>query len=169
MIRLAYPDLNFNELKKSLARTIDSGWLTKGPRTEEFERSIARYVNGGYAVAVSSGTAALHLSILSLGIGPGDEVIVPDFTFSAVANVVELCGARPVFADIKADSFNIDPAEIEAKVTPRTRAVIAVHQFGDPADMNEILKIAKTSSYNQGKIDTLEKVIFKRNDSDRGE
>lgn len=143
MIRLAYPDLGFREVKKDLKRTIDSGWLTKGPRTRELEAAISNYVRIRHAVAVSSGTAALHLSLLSLGIGPGDEVIVPDFTFPAAANVVELCAAKPVFADIEPNSFNVDPVEIERKITSRTRALIVVHQFGSPADMARILKIAR--------------------------
>ena len=143
MIRLAYPDLEFKEVKSQLKKVIDSGWLTKGPKTEELEDVFCRYLNVKYAVAVSSGTAALHLSLLSLGIGPGDEVIVPDFTFPATSNAVELCGARAVLADIELDNFNIDPGEIKKRITSRTRGIIPVHQFGTPAQMGEILKIAK--------------------------
>ncbi|MFC1698973.1 DegT/DnrJ/EryC1/StrS family aminotransferase [Candidatus Omnitrophota bacterium] len=143
MIRLAHPDLEFSEVKNQLKRVIDSGWLTKGPQTEELEQGLCRYLGVKYAVAVSSGTAALHLSLLSLGIGPGDEVIVPDFTFAATANAVELCGAKAVLADIELDNFNIDPAEIRKRINSRTRAVIVVHQFGTPARMDEILKITK--------------------------
>lgn len=143
MIRLAYPDLEFNEVKSQLEKVINSGWLTKGPKTKEFEEALCRYLNAKYAVAVSSGTAALHLSLLSLGIGPGDEVIVPDFTFPATANAVELCGARAILADIELANFNIDPLEIKKKTTSRTRAIIPVHQFGTPAKMDEILKIAR--------------------------
>lgn len=143
MIRLAYPDLEFNEVKSQLEQVIKSGWLTKGHKTKEFEDSLCQYLNVKYAVAVSSGTAALHLSLLSLGIGPGDEVIVPDFTFPATANVVELCGAKAILADIELDNFNIDPLEIKKRITSRTRAIIPVHQFGTPAQMDKILIIAK--------------------------
>ena len=143
MIRLAYPDLEFNEVKSQLEQVINSGWLTKGPKTKAFEEALCRYLNVKYAVAVSSGTAALHLSLLSLGIGPGDEVIVPDFTFPATANAVELCGARAILSDIELANFNIDPLEIKRKITSRTRAIIPVHQFGTPAKMDEILNIAR--------------------------
>ena len=143
MIRLAYPDLEFSEVKSQLKQVVDSGWLTKGPKTKELEEALCRYLDVRYAVAVSSGTAALHLALLSLGIGPRDEVIVPDFTFPATANAVELCGAKAVLADIELDNFNIDPAEIRRRITSHTRAVIVVHQFGTPARMGEILKIAK--------------------------
>lgn len=143
MIRLAYPDLKFREVESQLRQVIDSGWLTKGPRTKEFEETLCRYLKVKYAVAVSSGTAALHLSLLSLGIGPGDEVIVPDFTFPATGNVVELCGAKAIFADIEPDNFNIDLDEIRKRITSSTRAIIPVHQFGVPSRMDEILKIAK--------------------------
>lgn len=143
MIRLAYPDLEFNEVKSQLEKVINSGWLTKGPKTEAFEKALCRYLNVKYVVAVSSGTAALHLSLLSLGIGPGDEVIVPDFTFPATANAAELCGASAILADIELANFNIDPLEIKKKITSRTRVIIPVHQFGTPAKMDEILKIAR--------------------------
>jgi len=143
MIRLAYPDLRFEEIRSRLKKAIDSGWLTKGPETDRLESAIAGYLNVKHVVCVSSGTAALHLSLLSLGIGPGDEVIVPDFTFPATANVVELCGAKTVLADIEADNFNINPEEIKKKITHRTKAIIPVHQFGNPAQMDQILKLAK--------------------------
>ena len=104
MIRLAYPDLHFNEVSNQLKQVINSGWLTKGPKTRELEDSICQYLNVKYSVAVSSGTAALHLSLLTLGIGQGDEVIVPDFTFPATANAVELCGAKAILADIELET-----------------------------------------------------------------
>ena len=146
MIRLAYPDLEFKEVKSQLKDTINSGWLTKGPKTKELEDALCRYLNVKYALVVSSGTAALHLSLLSLGIGPENGVIVPDFTFPATANAVELCGARAILADIELDNFNIDPTEIKRQITRSTRAIIMVHQFGTPCQMDEILSIAK--SYN---------------------
>ena len=126
-----------------MKKAIDSGWLTKGPKTKELEDGISGYLGVKYAVTTSSGTAALHLSLLALGIGPGDEVIVPDFTFPATANTVELCGARAVLADIELSHFNIDPVEVEKKITHRTSAIIPVHQFGNPAEMREILKVAR--------------------------
>ena len=142
MIRLAYPDLSFKEVSKELNKVIDSGWLTKGPKTEEFEAAAKKYLKVTEAIAVSSGTAALHLSLLALGIGRGDEVIVPDFTFPAAANVVEIVGAKAILADIDRDTLNIDPSNMRKKINSRTRAVIPVHQFGYPADMDEIMSIA---------------------------
>ena len=143
LIRLAYPDLVFKEVMQPLKDIIDSGRLTKGPKTEEFEKIARRYLKVRHAIAVSSGTAALHLAFLSLGIGPGDEVIVPDFTFPATANAVELCGAKAVLADIDPESLNIDPVSIVRNITHKTRAISPVHQFGNPADMGRILDIAK--------------------------
>jgi dTDP-4-amino-4,6-dideoxygalactose transaminase len=109
---------------------------------EEFEELVCRYVGQSFGIAVSSGTAGLHLCIRALGIGPGDEVIVPSFTFVAVANAVRHEGALPVFVDIEDRCLNLDPERIEAAITPRTRAIIAVHTFGCPADMAAILDIA---------------------------
>lgn len=143
MIRLAYPDLSFNEVSAELKKVIDSGWLTKGPKTEELESSAKKYLKAKEAVAVSSGTAALHLSLIALGIGKGDEVIVPDFTFPAAANVVEIVGAKAVFADIDRDTLNIDPCAMRKKINSRTKAVMPVHQFGYPAEMDEITGIAR--------------------------
>ncbi len=143
MIRLAYPDMLFKEVSGELKKVIDSGWLTKGPKTQELEEAARKYLKVREAVSVSSGTAALHLSLLALGIGAGDEVIVPDFTFPAAANVIEIVGARAVLADIDKDTLNIDPCEIRKKVNCRTKAIIPVHQFGYPADMGGIMKIAR--------------------------
>lgn len=109
---------------------IMDGWLTQGPRVAEFEREFARLVGVSHAVASSNCTTALHLVLAALGIGPGDEVIVPSFTWVATANVVLYAGATPVFADVERTTFNIDPADVLRKLTPRTRAVIVVHLFG---------------------------------------
>ena len=109
--------------------------LSLGPSLEEFESAMARYVGMPHAVAVSSGTAGLHLALLALGVDAGDEVIVPSFTFIAVANAVRYVGAHPVFADIDPDTLNLDPASVEAAITVRTRALIVVHTFGRPAPM----------------------------------
>lgn len=130
-IRLARPDVGETEVA-ALAEVIASGQLTMGPTVAEFEAAIARAVGTAHAAAVSSGTAALHLALLALGIGPGDEVLVPAYTFPATANAVAFCGARPVLVDIDPDTFVLDPASVAAAVSPRTRAVIAVHLFGRP-------------------------------------
>ncbi|MFA5316649.1 MAG: DegT/DnrJ/EryC1/StrS family aminotransferase [Dehalococcoidales bacterium] len=143
MIRLAYPDLSFREVSAELEKVIDSGWLTKGPKTEELESAARKYLKVKEAVAVSSGTAALHLSLLALGVGRGDEVIVPDFTFPAAANVVEIVGAKAVLADIDRDTLNIDTGDMRRKISRKTKAVIPVHQFGYPAEMEEIMKVAR--------------------------
>jgi dTDP-4-amino-4,6-dideoxygalactose transaminase len=132
-IRLARPDVGEVELAE-LEAVVRSGQLTMGPKVAEFEAAIAGVVGTAHAAAVSSGTAALHLALLALGVGPGDEVIVPAYTFPASANAVELCGARAVLADVDPDTFVVDPASVEAAVTPRTRVVIAVHLFGRPVD-----------------------------------
>ena len=116
--------------------------LSLGPVSEQFEAAVARYVRVPHAVAVSSGTAGLHLCIRALGIGEGDEVIVPSFAFIAAANVIRYERAVPVFVDIDLATLNLDPRKIEGAVTPRTRAIMAVHTFGVPADMTAILAIA---------------------------
>jgi len=132
-IRLARPDVGEAEVA-AVAEVIATGQLTMGPKVEEFEAGVARAVGTAHAAAVSSGTAALHLALLALEIGPGDEVIVPAYTFPATANAVELCGARAVLVDVDPDTFVVDPAAVAAAVTPRTRAVMAVHLFGRPVD-----------------------------------
>ncbi len=132
-IRLARPDVGEDELA-AVRDVVRSGQLTMGPKVDEFEAAVAHAVGTAHAAAVSSGTAALHLALLALEIGPGDEVIVPAYTFPATANAVELCGGRTVLVDIDADTFVVDPAAVAAAVTPRTRAVMAVHLFGRPVD-----------------------------------
>lgn len=115
---------------------LESGWLTMGPRTQAFERALGEYVGTPHAIAVSSGTAALHLAMLAGGIGPGDEVIVPAFTFVASAAAVRYTGAEPVLCDVGgAHDFNIDPDDAARRITPRTRAIVAVHMGGYPADV----------------------------------
>jgi dTDP-4-amino-4,6-dideoxygalactose transaminase len=130
-IRLAKPDVGEAELA-ALAEVVETGQLTMGPKVLELEASLARAVGTQHAAAVSSGTAALHLALLALGIGPGDEVIVPAYTFPATANVVELVGAHAVLVDIDPDTFVVDAATVAAAVTPATKAVMAVHLFGRP-------------------------------------
>ena len=132
-IRLAWPDVGAAEAD-AVAAVLADGMLTMGPRVEEFERGLASACETWHAVAVSSGTAALHLALLALDIGPGDEVLVPAYTFPATANVVALCGARPRLVDVDPRTMNLDMAQLERLVWPRTRAVMAVHLFGRPLD-----------------------------------
>ena len=134
-IRLAWPDVGADELAE-VADVLASGQLTMGPKVAELEGEVARACEVEHAVAVSSGTAALHLALLALGIGPGDEVVVPAYTFPATANVVTLVGARPVLVDVDPETMNLDPAKVE--VTPRTKAVLAVHLFGRPAPLEQL-------------------------------
>ncbi len=117
---------------------IRSGWLTTGPRAEELERRFAEYVGAKHALAVSSGTAAMHLALVALGIGPGDEVITTPLTWPATANVIVHTGATPVFADIRDSDLNIDPERVAELVTARTKAVMPVHLYGQPADLEPI-------------------------------
>jgi perosamine synthetase len=133
VIRLARPDLGAEEAA-AVAEVLDSGVLTMGPKVAEFESELARACQRPHAVAVSSGTAALHLAVLALGIGEGDEVLVPAYTFPATANIVALAGARPVLVDVDPATMNLDLARVETAVTKRTRAVLAVHLFGRPLD-----------------------------------
>jgi perosamine synthetase len=132
VIRLAWPDLGEEELAE-VAEVLRSGQLTMGPKVSEFEAGLAEACEVEHAVAVSSGTAALHLAVLALGIGPGDEVIVPAYTFPATANVVALAGARPVLVDVDPETMNLSPDAVADAVTQRTRAVLVVHLFGRPA------------------------------------
>ncbi len=136
-IRLARPDVGEAELA-AVAEVLASGQLTMGPWVEAFERALARAVGTAHAVAVSSGTAALHLAMLALGIGDGDEVIVPAYTFPATANAVELSGGRAVLVDVDPETFLVRPDLVAEAVTPRTRAVLAVHLFGRPVEWEEL-------------------------------
>ena len=122
--------------------TIKSGWVSTGPKTKKFEDEFAAYVGAKYAIALNSCTAGLHLSMVVLGVGPGDEVIVPPLTFGATANVVEHVGAKPVFADIDPTTLCIDPQQIEKAITPRTKVIVPVHYGGMPCAMDEIRAIA---------------------------
>jgi perosamine synthetase len=137
MIRLAWPDLGAEELA-AVAEVLESGQLTMGPKVDEFEAELAAACEVEHAVVVSSGTAALHLSVLALGIGPGDEVIVPAYTFPATANVVALAGAKPVLVDVDPETMNTTAEAVAAAVTERTRAVLVVHLFGRPAPWEEL-------------------------------
>lgn len=132
-LRLAPEDL------EAVAETLRSGWLTLGPRTAAFEQAFAEHLGADHAIAVSSCTAALHLAYLAAGVGPGDEVIVPSFTFAATANAVVYCGGRPVFADIVSRKHPmLDPEDVAARITPRTRAVCVVHFAGYAAQLERL-------------------------------
>jgi perosamine synthetase len=122
----------------------DGRQTTLGPKIVEFERRMAEYVGVEHAIAVSSGTSALHLIALALGLGPGDEVLVPSFTFAASVNAIAMVGATPVFVDIEEETLNLDPQDLESKITPRTRGIMAVDVFGHPANWDEIQRIAET-------------------------
>ena len=121
---------------EALAAVIESRWVTQGPRVREFEAAFAAAVGAREAVATSNGTTALHLALYASGVGPGDEVIVPSLSFVATANAVWHCGARPVFADVDPATYNLDPDAAEAAITPRTKAIMPVHQLGLPAAMD---------------------------------
>jgi perosamine synthetase len=136
-IRLARPDVGEAELA-AVADVLADGQLTMGPRVDAFEHAIAAAVGTADAVAVSSGTAALHLALLAIGVGEGDEVVVPAYTFPATANAVRLCGATPVLVDVDPGTFLVLPEQVADAVTARTRAVLAVHLFGRPVEWEEL-------------------------------
>jgi dTDP-4-amino-4,6-dideoxygalactose transaminase len=123
-------------------RVILSGWVTQGPEVAAFERELAEAVRAPYACAVSSCTTALHLALLAVGVAPGDDVVTVSHSFIATANSIGYCGARPVFVDVDRDTFNIDPSRVEAAITPRTRALLVVHQVGMPCNLDALLTIA---------------------------
>jgi dTDP-4-amino-4,6-dideoxygalactose transaminase len=134
-IRLGWPDLGEPELAE-VREVLESGMLTMGPKVAEFEAELARACEVEHALVVSSGTAALHLAVLALGLEPGDEVLVPAYTFPATANVVALSGLKPVLVDVDPGTMNLDPAQV--RVGPRTKAVLAVHLFGRPAALEDL-------------------------------
>jgi dTDP-4-amino-4,6-dideoxygalactose transaminase len=140
-MKITSPKFNEREIEE-LRKCLDSGWVTQGPMTKAFEIAVANRHNVAYALATTSCTAALHLSALALDLKPGDEVIVPAFTWVTSAHCAEYVGANAVFADIELTTFNLDPRKFEAAITPRTKAVVAVHLFGGAARMGEIMATA---------------------------
>jgi len=140
-IPMSSPDITQAEID-AVNDVLNTRWLSLGPKIGEFEQAFADYVGVTHAIGVNSGTSGLHLAMIAAGIGPGDEVITPSFSFIASANCVLYERGKPVFVDIDPDTGNIDPACIEAAITPRTKAIIPVHAFGQPADMDPILEIA---------------------------
>lgn len=141
MIPISAPLLG-DEEKKAVLETIESGQLAQGKRVKAFEEGFAAVCGVKHAIATSSGTTALHTTVLAHGIGPGDEVITTPFTFIASANAAIFAGARPVFVDIDERTYNMDPGRIEAAISPRTKAILPVHLFGNPCDMEAIMDIA---------------------------
>jgi perosamine synthetase len=127
----------------AILNVLKSGWIMQGPKVAEFEKKIANYVGVRNAVAVSSGTTALHLALIALGIKKGDEIIVPSLSFIASANCILYVGAKPVFVDVDSKTYNLDPKDIEKKISKKTKAIMVVHQVGLSADMDPIMKIAK--------------------------
>jgi perosamine synthetase len=145
LIQLAKPDITDKAINR-VVQILKSGHLVQGEQVRCFETGLREYLGSNHAILVSSGTAALHLSLIALNIGPGDEVIVPAFTFPATANVVEFVGAKPVFVDIGLSDFCIDVQKIQAKISSKTKAIIPVHEFGQPADMEKIASIAELNN-----------------------
>jgi perosamine synthetase len=137
------PSLGGNELKY-VSDCIASGWISsQGQYVRRFEEAFARFLGVSHALTVSNGTVALHLALVALGIGPGDEVIVPDLTFAASANVVIHCGAKPVMADVTRETWTLDAADVARKITPRTKAIMPVHLYGHPSEMTPLMELAK--------------------------
>jgi len=145
MIPIAKPFLDEHEVD-AVRRVILSGWITQGPEVAAFEREFSECVGASYACAVSNCTSALHLALLAAGVGPADEVITVSHSFIATANSIRHCGATPVFVDIDPGTFNINPDLVETAISPRTRAILCVHQMGMPCDLVRILRIAKKHS-----------------------
>jgi perosamine synthetase len=142
MINIARPMIE-DEEKAAVMAVLESGQLVQGSVVAELEEKFAEYCGVKHAIATSNGTTALHVAILAHEIGPGDEVITTPFTFIASANSMIYAGAKPVFVDIEPDSFNIDPEQIEAAITPRTKAIMPIHLYGNPAKMSQIMEIAE--------------------------
>ena len=137
------PPLIGEEEINEVVATLRSGWITTGPKTKRFETNLAAYLGASGALALNSCTAALHTALVTLGVGPGDEVITTPLTFAASVNVIEHVGARPVLVDVEADTLNIDPAMVERAITPRTKAIIPVHFAGHPVDLDPLYDAAQ--------------------------
>jgi dTDP-4-amino-4,6-dideoxygalactose transaminase len=142
MIPIAKPLLGKEEID-AVTKVLSSGMIAQGPKVEEFELAFSEYIGCEYAAAVNSGTAALHIALLAHGIGKEDEVITSPFSFIATANSILYTGAKPVFADIEPDTYNIDPEKIQEKITSKTKAIMPVHLYGHSADMKAIMEIAE--------------------------
>lgn len=144
MIPVSKPYISSNEFEY-VSDAVQSGWVSSiGPYIEKFENQFADFCGTKYAITVSNGTVGLHLTLMAIGVGPGDEVIVPDLTFVATANAVRMAQAQPILVDVRRDTYCIDPEQIVSAITPRTKAIIPVHLYGHPADMQAIRSIAAT-------------------------
>jgi dTDP-4-amino-4,6-dideoxygalactose transaminase len=143
MIRLIKPYISFDEVRDMFHQILDSGILTKGPYSIEWPRRLCEYTGAKYAFNTTSATTALAACLEALGIGSGDEVVVSDFSFPASANIVEACGARPVFADVSPDTYNVLPDELESKITRKTRAVMFIDALGNPDGIHSIMRLCR--------------------------
>ena len=141
MIPVARPYIGAEE-EQAVIEVLRSGWVTQGPRVAEFEEKFSDYIGCDHSVAVSSCTTGLHLALLASNIGPGDEVICPSLSFVATANSIAYTGATPIFGDIDPATYNLDPSRLEEIISPRTKAILVVHQIGLPAEMNDLLAVA---------------------------
>jgi dTDP-4-amino-4,6-dideoxygalactose transaminase len=144
-VPLLRPYFDSEELEE-VKKVLDSGWVSQGPKVKEFEKEISEYLGVKYAIAVTNCTAALHLSLLSVGVKERDEVLVGDYTFPSTGHAVLYCGARPIFVDIDLRTYNMNPDLIEEQITDRTKAIIPVHTFGQPAEMSKIMEIAEENN-----------------------
>ena len=142
LIPVARPALGEREADAA-RRAILSGWVSQGPEVAAFEQEFAAAVDARHACAVSSCTTALHLALVAVGVGAGDEVVTVSHSFIATANAIRYCGATPVFVDVELDTFNMDASQLDAAIGPRTRAILAVHQLGMPCDLQTITSIAR--------------------------
>jgi dTDP-4-amino-4,6-dideoxygalactose transaminase len=140
-IPLSKPFFDSEEIEE-ISNVLTSGWVSQGPEVRKFDKGIADYIHVKHAIAVTNCTAALHLALLALGVKKGDEVLVADYTFPATGHAVMYCGAKPVFVDVDSNTYNIDPNKIVENITKKTRVIIPVHTFGQPAEMDQIMEIA---------------------------
>ena len=132
-----------SEIDSAIQRILDNTSFILGTEVQTFEQAFADFCESKHAIGISSGTDALHLALLACGVGPGDEVITTPFTFIATAEAISMCGAHPVFADIDLDTYNLDPERVEAMITPQTKAILPVHLYGQPANMEPLVKVAR--------------------------
>jgi len=144
MIPLIRPDIGFEEVSDDIRAILESGHLTRGPYVRNFEQRLAEYTGAKFAISTTSATTALHASLIARGIGPGDEVLVSDFTFPASGNAIVQTGAMPVLVDNLPGRFDLDPLDAKAKITSQTKAIMVIHPFGQPAEMDAIRSLAKT-------------------------